>query len=152
FHPEFDYAAYDVDGRAIIVAEALAAQVAAVAGKTFGPPIATMKGEQLERIRFQHPLYARLSLGVLGDYVTLDAGTGAVHTAPGHGADDFNTGKKYGLEIYAPIGPAGHFLDSVELVGGMRVFDANPKVEDALKARGRLWHRQAFSHQYPHCW
>ena len=89
---------------------------------------------------------------MLGDYVTLDAGTGAVHTAPGHGADDFNTGMTYGLEIYAPIGPAGHFLDTVELFGGMRVFDANPKVEEALKERGRLWHREAFSHQYPHCW
>src|SRR6266849_10650764 len=72
FHPDFDYAAYDVDGRAVIVAEALASKVAAVAGKTFGPPIAKMKGAELERIRFQHPLYARTSLGVLGDYVTLD--------------------------------------------------------------------------------
>src|SRR5687767_6119143 len=106
FHPEFDYTAYDVDGRAVIVAEGLAASVAAVAGKTFGEPIAKMKGELLEQIRFQHPLYARPSVGVLGDYVTLDAGTGAVHTAPGHGADDFNTGVKYGLEIYAPVGPA----------------------------------------------
>ena len=77
-----------------------------------------MKGEQLERLRFRHPLYARDSLGVLGDYVTLDAGTGAVHTAPGHGADDFNTGMRYGLDIYAPIGPAGHFLETVELFGG----------------------------------
>jgi isoleucyl-tRNA synthetase len=152
FHPEFDYAAYEVDGRSVIVAEALAAQVAAAAGKTFGPPIARMKGEQLEQIRFQHPLYARPSLGVLGDYVTLDAGTGAVHTAPGHGADDFNTGVKYGLEIYAPVGPAGHFLDTVELFGGQRVFDANPKIVEALAERGRLWHRESFSHQYPHCW
>ena len=77
-------------------------------------------------IRFRHPLYARDSLGVLGDYVTLEAGTGAVHTAPGHGADDFITGVKYGLEIYAPVGPGGHFLDTVELFGGQRVFDANP--------------------------
>jgi isoleucyl-tRNA synthetase len=75
-----------------------------------------------------------------------------VHTAPGHGADDFNTGMRYGLEIYAPVGPAGHFLDDVELFGGMRVFDANPKVEEALKTRGRLWHRDTFLHQYPHCW
>src|SRR5205807_2051222 len=81
-----------------------------------------------------------------------EAGTGAVHTAPGHGADDFNTGTKYGLDIYAPIGPGGHFLDTVELFGGQRVFDANPNVEEALKARGRLWHRESFSHQYPHCW
>src|SRR4051794_22416307 len=152
FHPEFDYAAYDVDGRAVIVAEALAPKVAAAGGKTFGEPVARMKGAELEQIRFQHPLYARTSLGVLADYVTLDAGTGAVHTAPGHGADDFNTGMRYGLEIYAPIGPAGHFLDTVELFGGQRVFDANPKVEAALAERGKLWHREAFQHPYPHCW
>jgi isoleucyl-tRNA synthetase len=152
FHPEFDYGAYEVDGRVVIVAEALASKVAAAAGKTFGAPIARMKGEELEHIRFQHPLYARTSLGVLGDYVTLEAGTGAVHTAPGHGADDFNTGMKYGLEIYAPIGPAGHFLDTVELFGGQRVFDANPNVVKALEERGKLWHRESFAHTYPHCW
>ena len=111
-----------------------------------------MKGEQLEGIRFRHPLYERDSVGVLGDYVTLEQGTGAVHTAPGHGADDFLTGMKYGLEIYAPVGPGGHFLDTVELFGGQRVFDANPNVEQALQERGRLWHRETFSHQYPHCW
>ena len=159
FHPEFDYAAYDVDassslsaGRVVIVAEALAPKVAAAGGKVFGAPLARMKGAELEQIRFQHPLYARTSLGVLADYVTLDAGTGAVHTAPGHGADDFNTGVRYGLEIYAPIGPAGHFLETVELFGGQRVFDANPKVEQALRERGKLWHREAFAHTYPHCW
>jgi len=152
FHPEFDYAAYEVDGRYVIVAEALASKVAAAGGKTFGPPAAQFKGEVMEHVRFQHPLYSRVSLGVLGDYVTLDAGTGAVHTAPGHGADDFKTGMKYGLDIYAPIGPAGHFLDTVELFGGQRVFDANPNVAEALHQRARLWHRETFSHQYPHCW
>jgi isoleucyl-tRNA synthetase len=152
FHPEFDYAAYAVDGRYVIVAEALAPKVAAAGGKTFGEPIARFKGELMERIKFQHPLYARVSLGVLGEYVTLEAGTGAVHTAPGHGADDFQTGMKYGLEIYAPIGPAGHFLDTVELFGGQRVFDANPNIADALHQRAKLWHRETFSHQYPHCW
>jgi isoleucyl-tRNA synthetase len=152
FHPEFDYAAYDVEGRAVIVAEALAAAVAGVAGKSFDAPLARFKGEQLERLRFRHPLYDRQSLGVLGDYVTLDAGTGAVHTAPGHGSDDFNTGLEYGIDIYAPVGPGGHFLETVELFGGQRVFDANPKIEQALKERGRLWHREAFQHSYPHCW
>ena len=152
FHPEFDYAAYDVEGRAVIIAEALAPAVSQVVGRAFDRPLARIKGDQLEGLRFEHPLYDRASLAVLGDYVTLDAGTGVVHTAPGHGADDFNTGVKYGLEIYAPIGPAGHFLDSVELVGGLRVFDANPKIEQALKERGRLWHREPFAHQYPHCW
>src|ERR687895_256193 len=106
----------------------------------FGAPVARMKGEQLEHLRFRHPLYARDSIGVLAEYVTLDAGTGAVHTAPGHGADDFATGQKYGLEIYAPVGPAGHFLETVGLFGGQRVFDANPHVEEALRTRGRLRH------------
>ena len=152
FHPELDYAAYEVDGRAVIMAEGLAATVAAAVGKPLDRIVAKMKGEQLEHVRFRHPLYERDSPGVLGDYVTLEAGTGAVHTAPGHGADDYLTGRRYGLEVYAPIGPSGHFLDTVELFGGLRVFDANPKVEEALKERGRLWHRQAFAHQYPHCW
>ncbi|PWT79447.1 MAG: isoleucine--tRNA ligase [Blastocatellia bacterium] len=152
FHPEFEYGAYDVDGRAVIVADGLAATVAGIVGRQFEKPIARMKGDELEGVRFRHPLYERDSLAVLGDYVTLDAGTGAVHTAPGHGADDFNTGMKYGLDIYAPVGPSGHFLDSVELFGGVRVFDANPKIEEALRNRGRLWHRATFQHQYPHCW
>jgi isoleucyl-tRNA synthetase len=152
FHPEFDYAAYDVGDRAVIVAEALAPKVGEAGGVTLGAPVARFKGQTLEYIRFQHPLYARASLGVLGEYVTLDAGTGAVHTAPGHGADDFSTGVRYGLDIYAPVGPGGHFLDTVELFAGQRVFDANPRIEEALKERARLWHRTDFSHQYPHCW
>jgi isoleucyl-tRNA synthetase len=152
FHPEFDYAAYDVDGRAVIVAEGLAAAVAQNVKRPFGEPFARMKGETLEGLRFRHPLYERDSVAVLADYVTLEQGTGAVHTAPGHGADDFLTGKKYGLEIYAPIGPGGQFLENVELFAGQRVFDANPNVEQALHERKRLWHRETFSHQYPHCW
>jgi isoleucyl-tRNA synthetase len=152
FHPEYDYGAYDVNGTTVIVAEGLASRVAEQVGRNFGAPIAKMKGEVLERIRFQHPLYARHSLGVLADYVTLEQGTGAVHTAPGHGSDDFMTGLKYGLDIYAPVGPGGHFVDNVELFGGQRVFDANPNIEAALKDRGRLWHRSTFEHSYPHCW
>jgi isoleucyl-tRNA synthetase len=152
FHPDYDYAAYEAGSRTVIVAEALAAQVAEAGGRAFGPPVARFKGSVLERIRFQHPLYARISLAVLGDYVTLDAGTGAVHTAPGHGADDFNTGVRYGLDIYAPVGPGGHFLETVDMFAGQRVFDANPNIEQALRERSRLWHRTDFAHQYPHCW
>jgi isoleucyl-tRNA synthetase len=152
FHPEFDYAAFDIDGRAVIMAEALAPRVGEATGLTIGRPVARMKGEQLEKIRFRHPIYARDSIGVLADYVTLDAGTGAVHTAPGHGADDYATGQKYGLDIYAPVGPGGQFLESVELFAGQRVWDANASVEEELKKRSRLLHRSNFSHQYPHCW
>jgi isoleucyl-tRNA synthetase len=152
FHPDFDYAAYEVDGRAVLLAEQLAPSVAQTVGRVLDAPIARMKGAQLEGIRFRHPLYDRDSVGVLAGYVTLDAGTGAVHTAPGHGADDFNTGLKYGLVIYAPVGAGGHFDDTVGLFAGQRVFDANPNVEEALKQRSRLWHRAAFTHQYPHCW
>ncbi len=152
FHPDFTYGAYDVGATTVIVATALAETVATATGRTFGEPIATFDGRTLEQIRFQHPLYARASLGVLGEYVTLEAGTGAVHTAPGHGADDFLTGVKYGLEIYAPLDAGGHFVDTVEQFAGMRVFDANPKIEEALRARGRLWHRENFEHSYPHCW
>ncbi|MGH9331222.1 MAG: isoleucine--tRNA ligase, partial [Vicinamibacterales bacterium] len=152
FHPDFDYAAYDSNGTAVIVAEALAEAVAQKIERPLGRRLAQFKGRALEKLRFRHPLYARQSLGVLGEYVTLEQGTGVVHTAPGHGADDFHTGVKYGLEVLAPVGPGGHFLDTVELFGGQRVFDANPKIEAALEARGRLWHRETFSHQYPHCW
>jgi isoleucyl-tRNA synthetase len=152
FHPDFFYGAYDVDGRIVIVAEPLASRVGAEIGRSFDQKVAAASGKLLEGVNFRHPLYDRVSVGVLADYVTLEQGTGAVHTAPGHGADDFLTGARYGLDIYAPVDASGHFLPTVELFGGKRVFDANPEVEHALAARGRLWHRSTIAHQYPHCW
>ncbi len=152
FHPEFEYAAYEVDGRAVILAEGLAEAVAVKTGKKLGAKLASFKGELLDRVVFRHPLYERDSLGVLADYVTLETGTGAVHTAPGHGADDYRTGVKYGLDIYAPIGADGRFLADVGIVGGMKVFEANPAVQQALADAGRLWHASKLEHSYPHCW
>lgn len=152
FHPEVDYGLYDIDGTAVIVAERLTEQVAGAVGRNFGATLVSLKGGALEGLRFRHPLYDRDSVGVLADYVTLEQGTGAVHTAPGHGADDYTTGVRYGLEIYAPIGPSGRFDDDVEIVGGEKVFDANPKVEVALAEAGRLWHSEPLDHTYPHCW
>ncbi len=139
-------------GGVVIVAEELRDATAAAIGRDFGPPLATLKGRDLEGAVFGHPLYDRDSVGVLADYVTLEQGTGAVHTAPGHGADDYATGVRYGLDIYAPIGPSGRFDDEVGVVGGEKVFDANPKVEAALEEAGRLWHRDTVDHTYPHCW
>ena len=160
FHPDFEYGAYEVEleggakgeKRVLILATGLAKAVEAATKKPLGEPIATVNGATFEYIKFKHPLYDRASVGVLADYVTLEAGTGAVHTAPGHGADDYKTGLKYGLDVYAPVGPSGHYLEEVGLFGGQRVFDANPKVEAALAERGRLWHRESFQHSYPHCW
>ena len=152
FHPDVDYGAYDVDGTAVIVAERSAEQVAGTIGRTLGSKLVSLKGHELEGLRFRHPLYDRDSVSVLADYVTLEQGTGAVHTAPGHGADDYKTGVRYGLEVYAPIGPSGRFDDNVEIVGGEKVFDANPMVEAALAKANRLWHSESLDHTYPHCW
>ncbi len=152
FHPDLDYGVYDAGGTAVIVAEQLARTVADAVGRDFGSRLASLKGRDLEGLRFRHPLYDRDSIGVLADYVTLEQGTGAVHTSPGHGADDYVTGVRYGLEIYAPIGPSGRFDADVGVVGGEKVFDANPKVEAALAAAGRLWCSDTVDHTYPHCW
>ena len=152
FHPNFDYGVYQLDNTAVIVAESLAERVGQETKRSLDTPLARFKGQDLEGLTFRHPLYDRDSVAVLADYVTLEQGTGVVHTAPGHGADDFLTGLRYGLEVYAPVGPAGHFTDEVELFAGLRVFDANPKVEQALTSRKRLWHRDVIEHTYPHCW
>jgi isoleucyl-tRNA synthetase len=152
FHPDFEYGAFDVEGRVVIVAEELAEHVGRTTKRPLGTPLVTLAGTAFEHVKFKHPLYDRLSPGVLGSYVTLEAGTGAVHTAPGHGTDDYHTGVRYGLEIYAPVGPSGHYSDEVGLFGGMGVFDANPRVEEALRERGKLWFRESYQHAYPHCW
>ena len=152
FHPKFVYGAYEHDGRVVFIAEDLAAKVFAAAKKECGEAVVKVTGADLDGLTFTHPLYDRTSLAVLADYVTLEQGTGAVHTAPGHGSDDYLTGVKYGLEIYAPIGPDGHFTDEVGLFAGEQVFEANPAVVEALTERGRLWHFEPYEHTYPHCW
>jgi isoleucyl-tRNA synthetase len=157
FHPDFQYGAYPVSraGAApvmVIVASDLAEAVATRLGLVFGPAVVTFEGRAMERLVFEHPIYGRDSLGVLGDYVTLDAGTGAVHTAPGHGADDYHTGVKYGLDIYGPLDAGGRYLETVDRFAGLQVLEANPHVEAALAEGGRLWHREDYDHSYPHCW
>ncbi len=152
FHPDFEYGACEHDSRVVIVATGLAETISAKTGRALSPRVATFTGAMLEGVVFRHPLYERDSIGVLGDYVTLEQGTGAVHTAPGHGTDDFNTGVRYGLPIVTPIGTHGRFTGDTPIVGGLKVFEANPVVEAALAERGRLWHRSDVDHSYPHCW
>jgi len=114
--------------------------------------VARASGEVFENLRLRHPFYDRESLLVIGDHVTLDVGTGAVHTAPGHGQDDFELGRKYGLEIYNPVGDNGCFLPATEFFAGEHVFAANDHVIEVLKEHKALIHVEKYQHSYPHCW
>jgi isoleucyl-tRNA synthetase len=170
-HPEIDYAVADVAGPKAgryLVARALLARFAQDIGAE-APPVerAVVPGRQLEHLPARHPFIDRPSPVVLADYVTTDSGTGAVHTAPGHGMDDYQTGLKYGLEIYCPVGPDGRYLDDgrvpADLVGlstlervedleQKRTSPANIGVLKRLDAAGALLAKRRYPHSYPHCW
>lgn len=151
-HPDYAYAAVTVRGKGYIVAAELLRSVAEACGWTGIEEVARFPGKLLEGRKARHPFIERDSVIVLGDYVTLDAGTGCVHTAPGHGHDDYLTGKKYGLDVYCPVGDDGRFLDSVERFGGLPVFEANRDIVGHLEAIGALLHCEDHHHSYPHCW
>jgi isoleucyl-tRNA synthetase len=114
--------------------------------------LAEAAGRDLEGLRLQHPFEERQVPVILGEHVTLDAGTGAVHTAPGHGHEDFTVGQRYGLPVVNPVGNDGRFLPDTPLVAGLKVEEANGVLIDALRERGRLVHHEPFVHSYPHCW
>ena len=118
------------------------------AGSVRGP----WKGKDLAELKFKHPFLDLVVPAVLADYVTLDQGTGIVHTAPGHGVEDFQTGQKYGIEAYAPIDDHGRYLEGLPEYKGKTVFEANPIVIQLLRDRGALLGEQKLSHSYPHCW
>lgn len=109
-------------------------------------------GADLENLRIKHPFYDFDVPLILGDHVTTDSGTGCVHTAPGHGVDDFNVGKHYDLEVANPVGDNGVYLDSTEIFAGQHVFKANANIVELLKEKGTLLHHHAYQHSYPHCW
>jgi isoleucyl-tRNA synthetase len=156
FHPDFDYVALEQKGpegsQVYIVAQALAASVREACNLESAVPIATFKGAAVERTTFQHPFLDRTILGVLADYVTADQGTGAVHTAPAHGADDFNTGTRYGLDQTCHVDNAGRIRDGLPEYDGKTVFQANQPIIDLVAARGALLGRSDIFHSYPHCW
>ncbi|MCK5873335.1 MAG: isoleucine--tRNA ligase [Alcanivoracaceae bacterium] len=138
--------------RQLLVAEALADDVIARAKLDGVSRSAVFKGAVLEGLMLKHPLYAREVPVILGDHVTTDAGTGCVHTAPGHGQDDFIVGQKYGLEVFNPVQDNGLFIADLDVVGGMHVSKANEPVIEALSAAGRLIAHEKIQHSYPHCW
>jgi isoleucyl-tRNA synthetase len=152
-HPEFVYAAVEVaDGSVLVMAKELVEKCMASFGVTDYRFIADLNAADLERKTCRHPLYDRDSLIVLGEHVTLDAGTGCVHTAPGHGREDYEVGLAYGLDVYSPVDENGRFIPSVEGVAGEFIFDANKTINQMLREKGALLSESDMAHAYPHCW
>ncbi|WP_434745269.1 isoleucine--tRNA ligase [Candidatus Pantoea rara] len=152
-HPEFEYQLIQIEGRALILAKELVESVMKRAGVSEWQVLGECQGAALELQKFQHPFLAIESLVVLGEHVTLDAGTGAVHTAPGHGPDDYVIGQKYGIETANPVGPDGSYLPGTyPTLDGVNVFKANDLIVELLKEKGALLHVEKLLHSYPHCW
>ncbi|MBH3040772.1 isoleucine--tRNA ligase [Serratia marcescens] len=152
-HPDFTYQLVQVDGQCLILAAELVESVMKRAGIIEWTVLGSCKGADLELLRFKHPFMDFDVPAILGEHVTLDAGTGAVHTAPGHGPDDFVIGQKYGLEVANPVGPNGCYLTGTyPLLDGKFVFKANDLIVDLLRDKGALLHVEKFLHSYPCCW
>ncbi|MCL2913360.1 isoleucine--tRNA ligase [Shewanella corallii] len=154
--PELDYVLvqYEVEGqtRALILADVLHEACLSRFGAESFEVLGRVQGKELELVRFKHPFYAFDVPAILGDHVTTDAGTGIVHTAPGHGQDDFVVGQKYGIEVANPVGDNGVYKADTEFFAGMHVFKANDAVVEKLKETDALLHYEAYRHSYPHCW
>ena len=172
-HPDFEYSAFEHGDEVYIVATDLVEAVAAKCDLGQPKVLARFEGAKLDRLKARHAWLDRTSLLMVGEHVTLGgeadaeteldvkdaekksdskAGTGAVHTAPGHGHDDFVIGKSYGLEIYCPVDNAGRFTPEVEHFAGQRVFDANDAIVEFMRERGVLMFSERYEHRYPHCW
>jgi isoleucyl-tRNA synthetase len=157
-HPDFAYLAYDLSGRTVVVAKELLAQfLAAVApGEPADPEkvLARFEGKELEGLRYRHPFMSRECPVILGEHVTLEAGTGLVHTAPGHGQEDFEVGQKYKLEVLAPVDGGGRFTAEAGKYAGKPILEANKEIVADLHASGHLLSdpKAQVRHSYPHCW
>jgi len=155
-HPELDYALVQCDCGAgdelLVLADTMVDAVMQRYGVSAFERLGTTPGSKLERLVLKHPLYDRDSLLVLGDYVTTDAGTGCVHTAPDHGVDDFYTGKRYDLELLNGVDDNGFFASTVELFAGVHVMKVDQHMMDELRQRNKLVHHAKYTHSYPYCW
>jgi isoleucyl-tRNA synthetase len=157
-NPGFDYVIIQCEGVAeheherLLLAEALLADAVSRYELEDYQIIGRCKGQDLEGLKLQHPFYQREVPIIVGDHVTTEAGTGAVHTAPGHGQEDYVVGSRYNLKVDNPVAANGCFLPDTELFAGEHVFSANDHVIEVLKTRGKLVHHQSLRHSYPHCW
>ena len=151
-HPGLPYVVLAHDGRRSIVAEGLAEAFLKACGLS-GRSVARLRASELERAECDHPIFSdRRSLVVLGEHVTLDMGTGCVHTAPGHGREDFAIGQRYGLEIAVPVDERGRFTQAYPAMAGVDVFEANPRIIEELRRRGLLLAAGKIVHEYPYSW
>ncbi|MFZ5466895.1 MAG: isoleucine--tRNA ligase [Pseudomonadota bacterium] len=149
---ELDYVLVQAEGARLLLAEALVEATLKRYGLEGAAIVGRGKGAQLEGLKLQHPFLERQVPVILGDHVTVDAGTGAVHTAPGHGQEDFIAGNRYGLPVDNPVDDAGRFKPGTPFVEGLHVTRANPVIIDLLRERGRLQHATKLNHSFPHCW
>jgi len=151
-HPNFDYLLLEHKGERLLLAEALYESALQRYGADDATIVGRCQGADLEGLKLKHPFYDREVPLILGDHVTTEAGTGAVHTAPGHGQDDYIVGLKYNLPIDNPVGGNGCFLPDTPLFAGESVHKANPHVLEVLKDNGALLCEEKLRHSYPHCW
>ncbi len=152
-HPDEEYSWVKCSAGTLLMATALIDSVMDICGFDWHEVVRKHTGRDLAGMVFKHPLYDRESPVVLADYVTMTDGTGVVHTAPGHGEDDFNTGKRYGLDAYCPVDASGHYNQTVgERLAGLHIKEANGAVMEWLREVGALLNHTPFDHQYPNCW
>ena len=152
FHPDYTYLAVEVGEEVFIVAKGLLEKVSQRVGWPIAVSLAELDPLFLEGKKCRHPLYDRESVIILAPYVTLEDGTGVVHTAPGHGQEDYESGLRYNLEIYSPVDDAGRFTPEVGFFAGEFVFEANDTIKEKLRAVEALKGEEAIEHSYPHCW
>jgi isoleucyl-tRNA synthetase len=150
-HPDLEYVGMDVGDEVLVLAADLAPGLLSLWGLT-GQEIFKVKGRKLEGALCRHPWLERDSQVILANYVTLEAGTGLVHIAPGHGQEDYDSGRKYNLEPYSPVDDFGKFTQEVPEFAGQKVWAANAGIIELLNAKGKLLSAQELTHSYPHCW
>jgi len=151
-HPDFIYDLIQTPKGILILARDLAESCIARYGFDAVEVVATVQGSALEHLQLQHPFYDRTVPVICGDHVTLEAGTGLVHTAPAHGLEDYAVGGKYNLPVDCPVGDDGKFYASVPLVGGQSIWAANKTIVETLTNSGALLYEEKIKHSYPHCW